>query len=208
MGYLNILKAVESSDNKGFAMVIDYEKSQSATTELLQRVEEWMNALAAKARSPRIDHETQRLVNELQLHQIELKRQNAELCQIRDEMEKTLEKYTKLYDFAPVGYFTLDRNGYISAVNLTGASLLGIERTNLLGQRLGELVKEEYRPKITSFLDKVFTSQGKEECEVALLNKWNISHFVKIEAMQSTSREECSLALIDITSAYKPQATL
>jgi PAS domain S-box-containing protein len=185
-------------------MVIDFEKSPSATTELLLRAEEWLNALASKARTPRTTHETQQLVQELELHQTDLKRQNAELCQIRNEMEKSLEKYTKLYDSAPVGYFTLDRNGDITAVNLTGANLLGIERTKLLGQHLGELVKEEYRQEFSSFLDMVFTSQGKEECEVALLNKGNISHFVQIEAMHNASGEQCPLALIDITGACKP----
>ena len=55
--------------------------------------------------------ETQRLVHELQVHQIELEMQNEELQQARAEVEAVLGQYTDLYDFAPVGYFTLDRDG-------------------------------------------------------------------------------------------------
>ena len=72
--------------------------------------------------------------------------QNEELRQARDELETALEKYTDLYDFAPVGYFTLDRDGVIRAVNLTGAGLLGIERSRLLGRRFGLFVADGARP--------------------------------------------------------------
>ncbi len=73
--------------------------------------------------------EMQRLVQELQIHQIELEMQNEELKQARDEAEAERERYLDLYDFAPVGYFTLDRDGVIRQMNLTGARLLGLERS-------------------------------------------------------------------------------
>ena len=62
--------------------------------------------------------------------------QNEELKQARGELEKQLEKYSDLYNFAPVGYFTLDRAGTILEANLTGARLLGVERSRLVGRRL------------------------------------------------------------------------
>ncbi|HEY6872570.1 MAG TPA: ATP-binding protein [Geobacteraceae bacterium] len=143
--------------------------------------------------------EDPRLLHELQVHQIELEMQNAELRQARDEVEATLERYTDLYDFAPVGYFTLDREGTIRAANLTGAGLLGVERARLIGRRFDLLVAAADRPTFATFLGKVFTCQGKESCEVALLKAENHAFFVQIEAMAGTSGEECRIALIDIS---------
>jgi PAS domain-containing protein len=70
--------------------------------------------------------DTQRLLHELEVHQIELEMQNDELQRTRNELEVALAKYTDLYDFAPVGYFSIDESGAILEVNLTGAVLLGI----------------------------------------------------------------------------------
>ena len=66
-----------------------------------------------------------RLIHELQVHQIELEMQNEALRQAQDATDAALERYADLYDFAPVGYFTVDGQGTIRQVNLTGSSLLG-----------------------------------------------------------------------------------
>ena len=81
----------------------------------------------------------QRQLHELQVHQIELEMQNAEIQESRNRMELLLEKFTDLYDFAPVGYFTLSADSTIQQANLTGAVLLGVERGRLVGQRFGHL---------------------------------------------------------------------
>ncbi len=59
------------------------------------------------------------------MHQIELEMQNDELRQANETAEAALKKYTMLYDFAPMGYFTLDSDGSICDLNFTGAELLG-----------------------------------------------------------------------------------
>ena len=107
-------------------------------------------------------------MHEVQVHQIELEMQNEELRQSRAEAEAGLERYTELYDFAPVGYLTLGRDGAIRQVNLTGARLLGVERARLVGRRLGVFVGEPDRAGFEAFLEKAFASQAQEACEVAL----------------------------------------
>ena len=70
--------------------------------------------------------ENQRLVQELQIHQVELQQQNEELRRLQAALEASAARYTELYDFAPVGYFTLDSGGVISQANLAGERLLGL----------------------------------------------------------------------------------
>ena len=82
----------------------------------------------------------QRTMQELQIHQIELELQNEELKLTKAEVDAGLEKYTELYEFAPVGYFTFASNGTILQVNLTGTSMVGMQRSTLLGQRFGMLL--------------------------------------------------------------------
>jgi signal transduction histidine kinase len=125
--------------------------------------------------------------------------QNAELRQARDDLDTALEEYTDLYDFAPVGYFTLDRKETIRRVNLTGAGLVGIERSRLVGRRFGLFVINEARPAFTEFLEKVFTSPNKVACEVALLKVGGNPLFIQVEGIGSASGQECRIALIDIT---------
>jgi len=66
--------------------------------------------------------ETERLVHELQVHQMELEQQNEELQRVRAEVEEGLARYTELYEFAPAGYLTLGRDGEIRQLNLAGAN--------------------------------------------------------------------------------------
>jgi PAS domain S-box-containing protein len=114
-------------------------------------------------------------------------------------VETELENYTDLYDFAPVGYVTLDRKQIIHAVNLTGATLLGIERSRLIGRSFGQFVASEARQRFSEFIRKVFVSQTKEACELALLKGENKSLFVQIEAVASASGLECRIGIIDIS---------
>ena len=93
-------------------------------TELRSRAEKLARARTDNVHSTRTREATIQLVHELEVHQIELEMQNEELRRARAALETSLEKYTDLYDFAPVGYFTLDRMGSIGAVNLSGAGLL------------------------------------------------------------------------------------
>jgi PAS domain-containing protein len=109
----------------------DEEDRQFSAARLRQRAEESLAMSSGKGAVG----DSQWLIHELEVHKIELEMQNAELRKTREDLELLLEKYTELYDFAPVGYFTLDPKGTICSVNLTGSSLLGVERSCLIGQR-------------------------------------------------------------------------
>lgn len=73
-----------------------------------------------------------RLCLDLQAHQVELEMQNRELRESQKQLEEAVSLYSDLYDFAPVGYMTLDRTGRILKLNLTAASMLTDKRDNAL----------------------------------------------------------------------------
>jgi two-component system CheB/CheR fusion protein len=129
--------------------------------------------------------ETQRLIHELQVHQIELEMQNAELRKARAESEAGLKRYSDLYDFAPVGYLTLDSDGAIQKANLTAARLLGVERSRLVGARFGVFVALECRPTFNALLEQVIRSQAKQACDVAICCEDGAPRWAHIEAVAS-----------------------
>ena len=176
--------------------------------ELRRRAEERLEENRGTALPLGTGEEPLKLFHELQVHRIELEMQNAELRQSREEVETVLKNYTDLYDFAPVGYFTLDRNGTIRAANLTGASLLEIERSRLIGRRFEHFVPAETRSFFAAFLGKVFASPTKEACEAAFLKERNTPLFVQIEAVAAASGQECRMALIDITERKRAEEAL
>jgi two-component system, cell cycle sensor histidine kinase and response regulator CckA len=167
--------------------------------ELRHRAEQRLRAQQAGTGQAPPSADPKRLVHELQVHQIELEMQNEELQKARVEMEAALEKYTDLYDFAPVGYLTLDREGTIREANLASARLLGIERSRLVKQRFGLCVSEADRPAFNAFLTRVFDSKTKAFCEVTLLNKAKPPVEVRVEAAVAASGRECRAVLEDIT---------
>src|ERR1700690_2903178 len=75
---------------------------------------------------------TDEYIYELHVHQMELEIQNEELRDAQIKLEDSRRRYFDLYNFAPVGYFSLDKNGIILELNIAGASLLGVERANLI----------------------------------------------------------------------------
>ena len=149
-----------------------------------------------------------RLVHELQVHQLELEMQNEELRGSREEVERGLERYTDLYDFAPVGYATLGRDGIIRAANLTGAELLGVERSGLIGRGFGEFVAAEDSFNFNSFLEQVFVGQSKEVCEIRLQIAEKPLIYAQIEAVACKSGQESRVAIVDITASKQLEKQL
>ncbi|MDI1247293.1 MAG: PAS domain S-box protein [Lacunisphaera sp.] len=148
---------------------------------------------------PRSAADSQRLLHELQVHQIELQMQNDELKQTRDKMEEGLEKYCSLYDFAPVGYLTLDREGIIGEVNLAGAGLLGVNRAALMHQRIRAFVLPADRPLFDHFLRHVFAHTTNAEGEMRLARAGKPPVDVRMRASRAGGGQSCQVALTDIT---------
>jgi PAS domain S-box-containing protein len=176
-----------------------HRNNKSPDAELRRRAEEQLGKHPTGTGSPLAGADQLHLLHELQVYQIELELQNAELRQSRNAAEAAYHKYSTLYDFAPIGYFTLDRRGTIKAVNLAGAALLGVERAKLVGRHLGLFVPTARRGHFQEFISMVFESGGKESCEVDFTTELNIPLVLHVEAVALGGKEECSIAVIDVT---------
>jgi PAS domain S-box-containing protein len=93
-------------------------------------------ALYELALSPSTAPRALALLHELQVHQVELELQDEELRRSRSELEVALIRQAQLYDYAPVGLFTVDRAAVLCELNLAGAHMLGFERDALVGRPL------------------------------------------------------------------------
>src|SRR5664279_3682840 len=148
-------------------------KPPPSPADLRQRAETRLSKKGSETDRLVKNADLRRVLHELQVHQIELELQNEELQRARAELEILLMKYTALYDFAPTGYFTLDREGTIHGLNLAGASLLGTERSKLLNRRFDLLIAAEKDPVFAAFLSHAFESGTKEVCETLLQPEGN-----------------------------------
>jgi two-component system CheB/CheR fusion protein len=108
------------------------------------------------------------VVHELEVHQVELEMQNEELKAARLEIEEGLQRYTELFDFAPVGYVVLDAGGTIREANLEVARMLGVARKHLLGRRLALLVDPLQLESLADFLGGVLARGGDGQASAML----------------------------------------
>ena len=178
-------------------------KANLTKTSLRQRAEA---KLSKHKKSLATETDSKRLVHELQVHQIELEMQNEELVQARAESEAAHRQYVNLYDFAPVGYFTLARDGAINRVNVAGATLLGVERGELVKRRMGLYVSYEFRLPFNAFIDKVFTSGKNEAYEIELLKGGTAPFWAHLEATtDNAERETCRLVMADISERKRAE---
>jgi PAS domain S-box-containing protein len=111
------------------------------------------------------------LIHELRVHQIELEIQNEELRGAQASLEESRRRFVDLYEFAPVGYCSLDGAGIVLRINLTGTSLLNYSRSYVLGKPLAAFVHGEDKDAFFLFLRGLRESAGERRCEVRLKRK-------------------------------------
>jgi PAS domain-containing protein len=117
-----------------------------------------LGVLHELASSPATAADALALLHELQVYQVELELQDEELSRSRAELEATFVRQAQLYDFAPVGCFTIDRDTTICELNLTGAHLLDVGRDALVGQSLNCFLSSQSSRALEALLTRVAVS--------------------------------------------------
>ena len=147
--------------------------------------------------------DTEQLVYELGTYQIELEMQNEELRINQQALESSYRTYADLYDFAPVGYFSFDRDGTILEANQAGAAMLGRPKRLLPGSPFPDHLLIKDRPVFKAHLNEVFRNPERRSCELRLKNKDGDVH-VQIQSIVSENEPGSPLctksAVIDVTA--------
>ena len=139
------------------------------------------------------------LGHELQVHQIELEMQNDELRRSQISLEEANRKYSDFYDFAPVGFLTLDESGLIREVNLTATSQLGVSRRHLVDRPFRFFIPIADRNHFRLYLKRVFQEPGPHPCEIILQRPDGGSFFAHLDSLAVTDFSGARLCRTSIT---------
>jgi len=182
--------------------------SKSNDLILRQKAERLMKKKSAQPVAQLSDSEAMKLIHELEVHQVELELQNGELVQAQHNVHEIAKKYTELYDLAPSGYFTLSKEGEITAVNLYGAKMLGRNRNRLKNSLFGFFVSDDTRINFNLFLGKIFSNKNIETCEVVLSSKNNKPTYISLSGRVTTNTEQCFVTAVDVTGRKQAEEAL
>ena len=156
--------------------------------------------------------EIRKLVHELQVHQIELELQNEELRRAQLELQDSRDQYADLYDFAPVGYVTLDDQGIIHAANLTAATLLGVDRSCLAGEPLSDFISPQDQDVYHQHRRQMRAGTQPARCEVRLAPTDIGESAVELQTVAFQDAYQrihgCRTALLDISARKRAAEVL
>jgi len=204
---------MNASDSPAFGSLAPEDQplttAHSALLELRARAEQ-RRQLVTQATEQHIPEEVRRLVQELQVHQIELEMQYEELLLAQTEAQAARAEYVDLYDFAPVGYFSLSDTGVIEQLNFCASKQLGTVRKRLVGRRFALFVAPSVRLEFGQFLARVLSAEITQSTELALLREDGTLFYGQLEGLrvETPTGPRCRLAVLDTTSRHEATAAL
>jgi len=154
--------------------------------------------------------DVQTLVQELQVHQIELEMQNDQLRRTQQQLERARDRYIELYDFSPVAYLTLNANGEILEANLLAGELFGLDRARLIHQKFTRFIPAGAQDAFYLLFRQVFNTDTPQRVNLELVDAMARRRVVQLDAARSeaSSRKQCRLSLSDITQVKESERAL
>ncbi|MDO9053568.1 MAG: EAL domain-containing protein [Gallionella sp.] len=150
------------------------------------------------------------ILHELEVHQIELEMQNEALREAQIELEASRDRYMDFYDHSPVGFVTLNHDGLINEINLTGAALLSVARNKLPRRRFSSYIAAEDRDRWYQYFQSLLTSCENSTCELLFQHDDKPPFYAQLDCMclQHAGKDaEVRIVLTDITERKKMEAS-
>lgn len=178
-------------------------KSRPEKVGALRRKAEKVLTERGKTGLKKLSPDAQKLIQELKVHQVELEMQNEKLRRAQLELEEARNKYEGLYDSAPIGYFTLDKKARIVEANLTGARLLGAERSSLRNEPFSRFVLPEFLDPFHFYHQHLLQGDINQALELKLRKRDGNSFYASLHCIACQESEGQSIqircAVTDIT---------
>ena len=153
----------------------------------------------------------EKMLHELQMHQIELEMQNKELRNAHIALKESRDRYLDLFEFAPISYFTLTSTGLITEVNFIGATLVGADRKDLLLRPFSRYVAPEFIDQFHLKLAELMRDEEQQCYEIQIKREDGSRSYVHVDALRvKTSGVQITLriTLTDITEAKHVEEAL
>jgi len=166
---------------------------------LLQKAEAILLQQLSTLVQPSLAVDISKLIHKLKVHQLELELQQQELELANQAATAAAEKYTSLYDFAPIGYFTILQNGSIDELNLCGSQMLGKDRVHLKNKYFPIFIDEVSKLPFRFFLEQIFTSTSKHTCTITITNSNKVSTQVMLIGIRMQKENVCLVTATDVT---------
>lgn len=182
------------SDNK-VELTPQQQEIQKNTEEVLAGAK----SAIKEAISPVVDE----ILHELRVHQIELEMQNEELKRTQVDLEEANAHYLELYDFAPVGYLSLNTEGLIISINLIGAKLLGVEqRKDIINQRFERFIADDLKDLWYLHFQRAKQAGGEYGCELPFIDANGTTLYYHLDCLVREDKEKypnLRITLTDVT---------
>jgi PAS domain S-box-containing protein len=147
------------------------------------------------------------LLHELHVYSEEITVQNEQLIKAQHELEEARDRYADLYDFAPIGYLTVDDLGEIREVNLAAASLFGRPRHFIIGLPFATLIAREQRDALRDFIHRArHATAPPPPVEVRIKHDpHRVVHLVA-RPLQAAAARQLFIAMVDVTEERRLEA--
>ncbi|MFO8100987.1 MAG: PAS domain-containing protein [Dehalococcoidia bacterium] len=149
----------------------------------------------------------EKLVNKLAIHQHELEIQNEKLRKSHKELEEVRDKYHDLFEFAPVGYFTLSKQNLIVEANLTGCAMLNLPRKSAPKRRFTDFIAPWEADRFSLHRKEVLKSDKPQICELGMV-KEDGTHFAARLYSQHIAGGRLRLAVMNISDFREKEEAL
>jgi PAS domain S-box-containing protein len=193
--------------------VQEYEKAEQRRRTINDRLQARAETIVSQNRSDGYDNapyskqNLNKIINELQIHQVELEIQNEELRKTQLDLSHAKNRLFSLFHQAPVGYAILDHAGIILDINKTLCDMVAGHRSDLLGKPFPDLIVPADKGVFYARYLPFFKNPEGKFMELQLSRKKRDDFDVQLEGRLLTSDEKVSgqkkeqlfVAVTDIT---------